>query len=167
MRYRKRIFLSNSSKRLRIKDDRTHIKEESQSQTTQTEVGRGRDQDPVGCSLTSEVKSRREGTSALATNLSAITRNTRILCQKIRSNQSGISQSSELKRQNKLQDDIDCNNRWGRQPQKVEAVFIYCFSYFLLSSHFNIWDTLLLRLLFMPVGLVSHCYLGQSISQLN
>lgn len=47
----------------------------------------------------------------LATNLSGITRNTGILCQNIRGNQCGISQSLKLREQNKLQEGTDDSER--------------------------------------------------------
>lgn len=82
----------------------------------------------MGCRLTSEVKYRRERTSALATNLSDITRNTRILCQKIRGNQSDISQSLKLRGKNKLQEGTDMKDE-ASSHRKVEAVFIAAASF--------------------------------------
>lgn len=53
----------------------------------------------MGYRLTSEVKFKREGMCTLATKLSGVTRNTRLLYQNIRGNQCGISQFLKLREQ--------------------------------------------------------------------
>lgn len=105
----------------------------------------------MGYTLTSEVKARERGMCTLATNLRGITRNSGILCQNIRAMWYFCLQNRGGK--TSIRRALITATNEALSTRKVETAFTAASIF--LSNHFGIWETLLLRLLFMPVGLVS------------
>lgn len=66
----------------------------------------------------------------LATNLSGITRNTGILCQNIRGNQCGISQSLKLREKTNFRRALMIAKDETASPRKAKAVFIASSNFF-------------------------------------